>query len=301
MTTLTTGIYADFPIGDYIADPCPAPSLSTRIVQLLVERTPTHAYRDHPRLGGRTRKPSRAADFGSAAHACWLGGEDVVTVMIPQREKGKKPAAGAALVPADDFRTNDAKAARAEIEAAGKIPILAKERAKLDDMMAELAYYREAAGIVNGEPERTIVWEEYGVWFRVRPDYLLPEIRQVREYKTATNADAVSWWKTSAIPGGYDIKAALILRGLKAVTGEDWEFVFLAQETDEPYAVNSIGAGNSAIEFATQKIELAKERWRTCLERDEWPRYGYEIAWAEIPNYARFDFEARTAIQGAAQ
>ena len=285
----------------------PKPALSSGVILTLTERTPTHAWRDHPALGARARKPSRRADFGSTAHAAWLGGDDVVTVKIPHREKGKKPADGAELVPAVDLRTKDAQAERDRIKGEGKIPILEHERKGIDSMMEELDIYRGHLGIDAGDAEQTLAWEEDGVWFKIRPDFLIDrqlpllqlDKKSCWDYKTATNADALKWLKSAAIPGGYDIKAALYLRGIEAVLGERWEFVFLAQEIDEPYAVNAIGASAAMIELANEKIDRAKALWMHCLENDEWPRYGYGITWAEVPNYQRFDWEARMAAGGA--
>ncbi len=167
-------------------------------------------------------------------------------------------------------------------------------------MMCELDIYRDHMEI-EGKPERTIVWEEQGVWLRSRPDLTIDPLLQAWDYKTATNADPISWTKTAAIPGGYDIKAALILRGLRAVTGKDWSCIFLVQETEEPYACNSIGAGATLLELASRKIDRAIEIWRRCLERDEWPRYGYQVVWAEAPNYHRYEVEAREEIWRAGQ
>ena len=44
------GIYADFPVADYFADPTPEPSLTQTLAKLLLERAPIHAKYAHPRL-----------------------------------------------------------------------------------------------------------------------------------------------------------------------------------------------------------------------------------------------------------
>jgi hypothetical protein len=92
----------------YHADPCASPSLSSSIAHILVTQSPRHGWLAHPRLGGQQRASTPQMDEGSILHKLLLG-------------KG----AQFEMVMADDWRTNAAKASRAEILEAGRIPILA--------------------------------------------------------------------------------------------------------------------------------------------------------------------------------
>ena len=48
----------DMPEADYHKDPSPTPSLSSSIAKLLVNESPYHAYRQHPRLRKQSPLPS---------------------------------------------------------------------------------------------------------------------------------------------------------------------------------------------------------------------------------------------------
>src|SRR5215203_2653492 len=59
------------PPADYHRDPCPIPSASCSILETLLNRTPHHAWLQHPRLnkdGWKPSESSRKADIGSAVH-----------------------------------------------------------------------------------------------------------------------------------------------------------------------------------------------------------------------------------------
>ena len=92
----------------YHADPCPEPSLSSSTIKTMLERTPRHAFHDHPRLGGmRLESSSAAQTLGSVVHAMVLGA-------------GRQWH----VIDADDWRTKAAKAERDAAESVGKVPIL---------------------------------------------------------------------------------------------------------------------------------------------------------------------------------
>lgn len=289
MTTKITkpGIY-DITMSEYLADPCPGPSLSRSLIHTLLTSTPTHAYRDHPRLGARNYGSSRRADFGSAAHSLVLGrGQDVheIQALNPRGDQ------------ATDYRTKAAQAERDAAIEADQIPILAKDRAEIDGMVAVAREFMDHLKI-SGRAEQTIVWEEDGVWFRCRPDLLDDFIQRCIDYKTATSAHPLTWCKKTIFPGGYDLSAALTIRGLKAVTGEDWPYLFLAQEMVEPWAPALITAGPNMVAHANEKIDCAVSIWKRCRDADEWPRYGYGVYVADVPAYERYDWEERVTMMG---
>jgi len=75
------GIYA-IPAAQYHGDPAPEPSISASLIRMLLEASPLHAWRAHPRLGncGEDRKTAES-DCGTAAHALLLEGRDIVDVI----------------------------------------------------------------------------------------------------------------------------------------------------------------------------------------------------------------------------
>ena len=167
------GIY-ELTMAEYLADPVgPAPSLSASIAHLLISRSPAHARRQHPRLSPDfVPEESDAFDLGTAAHAYVLEG-----------------GFNLEIIDALDWRTQAARAARDAARAAGKTPVLA-HRFVLVQAMAEAAreqLARHAARpipLTNGQAERTLVWQEEGVWCRARLDWLHEDHRMVDDYKT---------------------------------------------------------------------------------------------------------------------
>ena len=262
---------------DYIADPCPDPSVSKGVIRTLVERSPAHAHLEHPRLGGGNDNPTNRSDLGSAAHAMLLGGAEKI-----------------GFIDAPDYKTNAAKNAREECRARGQIPMLAKTAPALKAMVEIARKAIEQFG--PGDCEHTLIWQEGDTWLKSRPDFMAEDRRIVVDYKTASNADPAAWIKASLMNGGYDLQAALGLRGLDVLLGPDErEFLFLVQEITPPHACSVIGASPLMLELASKKIEAGLRIWRRCVSEDRWPGYDTRIHWADPPTWAQFDWDNRDA------
>jgi len=277
------GIYPDLSMSDYIKDPCPDPSLSKGVIIDLVERSPLHAHHNHPRLGGNVDAGSNRADIGSAAHALLLGGEESIVT-----------------VDADNYRTKAAQQLRDGARASGRIPILAKDRMYLDEMVGIAREKLEGYGA--GKTEQTLIWDEDGdpvIWGRGRTDWIADDRRLIIDYKTANNADPIRWIKSAMLPGGYDIQAAWYLRGLKNLEGpKSRDFLFLVQEIDPPYAVSVVGIGPELAELSNRKIEAGIRLWREAIKTKHWRGYADLTHWAEAPQYMLWDWENRAAAYG---
>lgn len=83
----------DISVEEYHADPCAAPSLSSTLAGLLLNRSPRHAWTAHPRLNPEHQsKDSKTFDIGRAAHRAVLGkGGDFIA--YPDRVLAKNGAA----------------------------------------------------------------------------------------------------------------------------------------------------------------------------------------------------------------
>ena len=266
------GIY-DLTMAEYLADPVgPAPSLSASIAHLLISRSPAHAKRQHPRLTpDYIAEESDAFDLGTAAHAYVLEG-----------------GFNLEIIDALDWRTQAARAARDAARAAGKTPVLA-HRFVLVQAMAEAAreqLARHAARpipLTNGQAERTLVWQEEGVWCRARLDWLHADHRVLDDYKTCQNANPEAFTR-SLFAFGYSVQAAFYLRGMAAVFGEaERAFRFIAQETSPPYALAVMALAPDAMVLAEKQVQMALKLWRECLSSGEWPSYEPRIAYADVP------------------
>jgi hypothetical protein len=286
MTIDKPGLY-DMPAEEYHADPAPVPSLSASIAARLLDETPLHASLAHPRL---TAEPiemeSKAMDLGTAAHALVLEGRDVVI-----------------YVDAPDWRTAAAKTARDDARAAGKAPLLLKDKGQLEAMHATLLDHLNEHGegifILPGKAEQALVWEEDGTWFRSRLDWLRASLDFIADYKTtATTADP-DGWQRRLFDGGYDIQCAMNIRGLKAVRAAmglpdvPVEFRFVVQEVTMPYAASVLALTPAAMAYANDRLDQAIEIWRECMATGKWPAYPTLTCYVDAPGWAQARHEDR--------
>ena len=277
----------NIPEGDYHADPVAVPSLSRSTIRTLLNECPMIAKMKHPRLNPEFKEEqSGKFDLGTAAHALLLEGPDKV-----------------AVVQADDWRTNAAKAKRDEAYAAGMTPLLQKdfERAQEMAQVAEKCLYRcKELGISDirkdCDTELSLIWkEDNGVWCRVRPDIITKDRAVIVDYKT-TGLTANPENKGKDIDNaGLELQDAFYRRGTRALfDGVDPVFAFLFQENEPPYMCSIVALIPEAQEMGDEEVEAGINIWKNCLDGNSWPGYPVDrIAWVSLPPYARARWEAR--------
>ena len=282
---LQAGIHLGIPMSDYIADPAPEPSLSKGVIHDLVIRSPLHAHSNHPRFGKRDDDVTARSDLGSACHSQLLGGPEIEYVNVRNR-------AGDVVA---NWQSKAAQGARDEIRAVGRIPLLARQEESVESMAAIARPLLASFG--DGDTEATIVWqEECGSWGRCRPDFLAGDRLVVVDYKTSTNADPLTWIRTTLRGGKYGLQGTWNLRALRNLLGPAArEFVFLVQEIDPPYAISKIRLGEERIELETRKIVAGLRRWRRAMDSGKWPGYDDRIHDEEMALFETYDWENRAA------
>lgn len=263
------GIYSGVKNADYHADE----ALGSTSLKTLATRTPAHYQHDlkHP-------KSSAAFDLGTAAHSLILEQDESGIVVIDVDAKRGK------------VWTDPASAAEAE----GKIALTSKEWAQVVAMRdAVMAHPLAKAALDGGTPEESVFWShESGTALKCRPDMLhrggkLGNL--IVDLKTVQSADQADFAK-SAANFGYHIQQAHYQSGLKAATGEDFDFIFVLIEKSPPYlpAVVQLDAEDVArgAELAERSIRIYNE----CSKSGRWP--GYESTTPiELPRWARFQEE----------
>lgn len=273
----------------YHADPCPRPSLSSSIANILITQSPAHAWLAHPRLNPAftsTCEIDSRLDIGSIAHALLL-------------EPHTNPVV---IVNAADWRTKAAKEERDAAHADGKFAILAHKYADVQAMVIAARAYldsTELAGILDsGDAERTIIWQEgETTWCRARPDLMSADRRVVLDYKSTFSAAPDDFSKQIGRMG-YDLQSEWYSRGMFAVTGrEDAAFVFLVQEITRPYACSLISLSNAYREVGQLKVKRALSIWDKCTHQHSWPGYDTQILYAEPPNWELIAAEQTESTQ----
>lgn len=282
------GIYS-MAANDYHADPCLEPSLSSHVAHILLTRSPRHAWHAHPRLNQNYQpKESSTFDYGSAAHALLLEGEDRMVV-----------------VDAEDWRTNAAKSERAMARAAGLHPVLKHQHAKIvamrDVAVAAINACPDLGGrtLADGKPEQTVIWRERsGVRCRGRIDWLSDDKRVHLDLKTTEgSANPNSWLRTMMTNGG-DLQDVFYRRGIAATGGGDSVGVFLVQEQDEPYACSFVSLSPAFLALGEAKFERAVTEWQRCLAANNWPGYPSGICYVEPPVWAMSQWDESEQVRG---
>lgn len=272
--TLAPGIHDAVTAADY-HDGGDTPMLSASIARILVSKSPAHAKAAHPVLNPeREREESTKYDLGTSAHALLLQGDDIIETIV-----------------ATDWRTKEAKEARDDARAAGKIPLLLEQAGDVRSMVAEakaqLARHRATPPLfADGKPEQTLVWEDdFGVICCARLDWLRDDYQAVDDYKTTSaSADPEKWTRTM-YGMGADVQVAWYMRGVEKLTGVRPVFRYVVQETYPPYALSVVDLAPSALALGVAKVESALSLWAQCLEADSWPAYTQHVASIEVPTY----------------
>jgi hypothetical protein len=267
---LSPGLHR-MPAEAYHADPCPAPSLSSSVAKLLLNRSPLHAWTASPRLNPDYEPQERKTfDIGRAAHRAVLGaGGDYVA--YPAEMMASNGAAS----------PTEAKAWAEERRAAGRTPLKADECDQIGHM-ADLCHHWLKDYRLTIDPARSemvAIAEIDGCWCRAMIDNAPEDPRlPLIDFKTCEDAspDAV---QRAVESYGYDLQAAHYLDVWKAATGEDRDFVFVFQEKEPPHGMavvrllNSAGHSGDWMEDAREKAHTARQTWAHCIANDHWPSY----------------------------
>lgn len=281
------------PADQYHADPCERPSLSASIASILCASSPKHAWTAHPRLNPDfAPHEEERFDIGRVAHALLLEGGAAVEVLDFA-----------------DWRTKAAQEARDTARAAGRTPLLGKNWAAVEQMVAATRQQLEAINadpplFTDGKAEQTLVWDDGGVLCRARLDWLRDDLAAIDDFKTTSASANPERWSKTLFGIGADVQAAMYLRGLNHATGMvdvrgTRQFRWAVQETYPPYALSVVSLAPSALELANAKVDTALRIWKRCLETDHWPAYPTQVAYAEAPAYEEMRWLEREAREAA--
>jgi hypothetical protein len=277
------GLYEHISAEQYHADElCSVPTLSASIAHTLVSKSPLHAWAQHPRLGGRGKKPTAAMDLGSVVHALLLGkGKQFAVVKAPEGEPEF-----------EDFKKKAAREARDSARAQGLIPMLQKH---LDDAIEVADGIRlglEEWGIeLTGQSEVTAIWEERAddgtiVLCRGGLDHLLEA--QILDLKIVRSSHPKAC-QSHMFGFGGDIQSAAYVSALdklKPTLAGRVPFRFLFCEAEFPHAVTPVDRAGSMRDLGERRWRRAINRWAWCTKNDRWPAYVTEVYQAEAPAWA---------------
>jgi len=284
------GIYPDFPIDAYFADPCPAPSLTQSVAKVIIERSPLHAWSLHPRLGGKVREDDydSAKAIGNAAHKLFLErGKDVVVLDFP------------------DFRKGEARTARDLVVAEGKVPILDKHHKRATWMVKRAREHLQCFGLSEfaSDTEVVLAWKDGDIWCRTMIDKLSTTRGLVVDFKTTGMCCSPTALPRMMVDMGWDVQAAMHDRGLNVLHPESTgrrRHLFVVQENEEPYAITVAQMSRDTLTMGHKKLQTAVDLWAASIVTQVWPGYPTEVVVPEYPGYAEqqwLDREIRDAAR----
>lgn len=288
----TPGIYRDFQVADYFADPCIEPSFTQSLAKILIEQSPLHAYQAHPRLNmpvadeddGEVEKYDRAKAIGNAAHAIMLG-------------RGKSLAVG----DFDSWRGKIPASFKEQAAVAGKEIILRKHLDVAVDMVhAAREQLSKISGceraFIDGNAEVVIASCENGLWLRSMCDWITPDLREVWDFKTGGQSGSPWYAGKLMASAGWHLQAAMHERILDAIDPDGAgrrRFFYPYQENEEPFAMTVNQIGEAALTIGRKQLDYAINIWRDCMATDRWPGYPPRIIVPELPAWAENGWLAR--------
>lgn len=276
----TPGVYDGMPDDVYHSDPVPGGSLSSTGARKLTPPGTPAAFRwwaDNP------APPNREFDLGHAAHRHVL-----------------RAGMGFAVMPADNYRTDKAKTAKAEAYAAGLTPLLPAQLEQVRAMTTKLRQHPLAGPLFepcSGKPEQSGFWRDgqTGIWRRIRLDWLRNPTSGrflIPDYKTCANAsdDAM---ERALYSFGYHQQAAYYIDGARALglAGDDVGFLLVCQEKTAPYLVNVLEVHPSALRVGAALNRDAINLYAECHANNRWPGYDEGISFVSLPPWAARQYE----------
>lgn len=257
------------------------PGLSASDIKLLY-RSPAHwfEYKQHP------PEATPSMILGSAVHMAIL--EPVKFIekytaidddWICTKIGGAKPRA-----------TNAYKEWKAEFieDNPGKIIL------DLDDFnkavsIARAVHTHPIAGALLKEPgsaEKPLQWVHHGtgVQLKARPDYLT-DSGKIIDVKTCTDArpDAFSRQIFQML---YFIQMGVYWRGVDEVLGLDADVVFIAVETETPYAVAVYSLEPEIVKLGAQEADRLIALYKRCYDKNDFPAYPEVMQPISLPPWA---------------
>lgn len=271
---LQPGMHLGVPHAVYHADPSERPSLSSHMAGILLSKSPAHAHKAHPRLGGHRDNSTADQMKNSVLHDLILGG-----------------GAEIVEVDADDFRTKAAQAIRDQAIAEGKTPII---RAKLEALRKQADRVRACLPFTAGvdcTTEATAIWtDENGTPCRCRIDCLQGfTVYDLKFFEGGTPRTV----DLAAAQNGYFVQAAANIEAVDTLVEGAMgrtRFVLVFVDPDEP----EIGTlyrevRGQALDIGRKRWTRAKSIWAGCLKSDKWPGFSTEVEEVKCPAWMAND------------
>ena len=254
----------DLPAPDYHA----IDALSASGAKLLL-KSPAHylAAKEHQ------RDPTPAMAFGSLVHSLVLEPDTVDALYIAAPKFDKRTTAGKAA--AEKF----------DATAGGRTVVdmdLFQKAQRVGDSVR--SHHRYSELLKGAKIEASMFWDQHGVPCKARADALngssIIDIKTTRDASPDAFARSVATFQ-------YHLQAAHYLDGYSIASGFMAErFVFLAVETEAPFAVGVYVLDAASIAGGAEMMSQAGRAYRIAQNSTAWKGYSPDIVEIAVPRYA---------------
>ena len=150
---------------------------------------------------------------------------------------------------------------------------------------------RDALARTGGKAEVSAYWidEVTGELCRCRPDFVVPVgdsqviVLDVKTYSDASGNE----FRRQVLRKRYHVQDAFYSDGFREATGaEVLAFIFVAVETDWPFAANAVMLDEASRELGRTEYRRDLDKFHQCKQSGVWPGYSSEIELITLPNYA---------------
>ncbi len=254
----------------YHSDPTPilegftqSASFSSSMATCLLSGSEEEAMLSSKRLNPKyVEKTSDAMDLGTIAHELILQGSLQNIVVCSEF---------------DAWRSNEAKARKAEIEAQGKIALNSNTRSIIDEVQEmkvqlhnRLNGHRDYPGLMmKGRGEVSAFAYDGEIWNRARFDWLdenYPDI--IVDYKTT--AHKFEKWIAEFWRDDKHLQSPHYRKVFDIITGRKAKFIFVVQRTVAPYDVMVFCPDDTYGDEYHGQYEMARRRFVNCLKTGVW-------------------------------
>ncbi|HET6416196.1 MAG TPA: PD-(D/E)XK nuclease-like domain-containing protein [Polyangiales bacterium] len=270
----TEGMHLDLPMEVYrAAEGVAASDLKN------MQRSPAFA-----RMRSHVTSPSK--EWGTAVHTA------VLEPHALEDRYGLDPESPKGGYPAGWRNTKDYKAQRAELfetqpTLEGLLtPQEFQDLGRIQTRVRESEVGEMIEG-VRGEREAS-VWhydDEFSLWRKVRPDYLISAARMVVDLKTAVDHRERAFSR-ACHNYGYHVSDAYYRDTITAALDFDVDFyLFLVVASDAPFEVAGYVLDNDSVKQGRHEYRHQLAKWRECEERQRWPGGIHDITEIRLPEY----------------
>ena len=262
------------------------PSLNAGVAITLLNKSPAHAWLEHPRLNPDYEpRNARHYDIGRAFHTSVLGEGDSFTVL--------------------DYPDYRSKAAREDRQAAydeGVTPLLKHEYEPICRMVesANRAILKSGYDTQwdRGKSEQGYYVTVDGCPCRALADRICTTGNVIFDLKSTAGIASPEAWIRDGMKFGIDVRVAHYLDVIGKEFRKKYAYVLVVVEKSPPYASAVFRLSDRLIALGRSKIAFAREQWLKCLAGDKWPAWPGDVQELDAAEYHYTNWMYRLQLAG---